>query len=207
MRKFRLIIAAVALMVSSTASAQFSNVNMRGNRSSNGSSLSEYGAKAGYKGFAEFGYTFGVGDGTDRLSLYNTHGYQIDKNFFIGAGVGVNYFTKGELFNMPIFADFRVNILDFGITPFVGVKAGYSLFDVSGFFFSPTVGCRFAPNDKIAYTFTFGYELQRFSITTEYRYDDGYYDSNFNWQSRWITEKNTNSGNAGGLVMKVGIEF
>ena len=48
----------------------------------------------GYRGFADFSYTLGVGDGQDidRVSVLTSHGYQIAPQFYAGAGFGVNYF-------------------------------------------------------------------------------------------------------------------
>lgn len=124
----------------------------------------EDGVSPGYRGFADFGYTLGVGDfgkNVDRVNLMTSHGYQIVPQFFAGVGVGVNYFYDQESFGLPIFAHFRSDILNNDITPFVDLKAGYSLLDVKGFYLNPSVGCRFSVTDNIALNLSIGYTMQK----------------------------------------------
>jgi len=98
----------------------------------------------GYRGFADLGYTIGMGDYSyGRFEIATSHGYQIDPYFFIGGGIGFHFYslddyslnlpgieasTKSKLTAIPIFADFRANFADKGnIIPFAGLKAGYSI--------------------------------------------------------------------------------
>ena len=198
MKKIRFTLVAVALLLSSAASAQFSNATVRSSHSS--SSLEGNGLKTGYKGSGEVGYTLGVGDGVDRLALFTTHGFQINKMIFAGAGVGVNYFTKGEVVGLPIYGATRITILDSVISPFVDVKVGYSALDIKGFFFAPSVGCRFRLAQRFALTVTMGYEMLK--ISNEY--------SSWEYDYRWdeyYTKTEKNSYNCGGLSLKVGVDF
>ena len=54
--------------------------------------------KVSYRGFVDLGYTIGVGivSNSDRVELTTTHGVQIIPEFFVGAGVGVNYYHLAE---------------------------------------------------------------------------------------------------------------
>ena len=57
------------------------------------------GIQEGYRGFADFSYTLGVGDwgkNHDRIGIMTSHGYQIAPQFFAGVGVGFNYYYDGN---------------------------------------------------------------------------------------------------------------
>ncbi len=195
MGKMKCLLIAMAIMVCDTAFAQFSNAN-HGRGKTHGSSIFDgKGPKSGYKGFVETGYTIGVGDAGDgRISAMTVHGYQINPYIFAGIGAGGNYFHKAEKWNVPIFADVRSNILDHSISPFVDVKIGYSILDVEGFFFSPSIGCRFAIGEKSGLNVSVGYELQKFKIEQSYSVY-GYSGS--------VSAK----GTCGGVAFKVGLDF
>ena len=124
------------------------------------------GIQEGYRGFADFSYTLGVGDwgkNHDRIGIMTSHGYQIAPQFFAGVGVGFNYYYDGndELCSLPIFAHFRSDILNNEITPYVDLRVGYSLIDVKGFYINPSVGCRFELNDNIGLNVGIGYTMQK----------------------------------------------
>ena len=192
MKTFKFFFVAALLLLSSESFAQFSNVrgNQRGgNRAtiSSTSTMSENGPKTGYKGFVELGYTPGVGEyGENRLNFMTAHGCQCSPFFFIGVGTGINYYTSPELVSVPIFADFRGTFIDSGISPFIDLKAGYSIIDVDGLFISPSVGCRFGIGKNTAMNISVGYEMQ----FAEY-YGYGH----------------TERKNCGGLALKLGIDF
>ena len=110
------------------------------------------GIPEGYRGFADFSYTLGVGDwgkSHDRIGIMASHGYQIAPQFFAGLGVGFNYYFDGndELCSLPLFAHFRSDLINNEITPYVDLRVGYSLIDVKQLF---PAGC----TDK---RFTFEY--------------------------------------------------
>lgn len=149
----------------------------------------------GYKAFIEGGYIIGVGDlGEDRLSLFTTHGYQFNQYLFAGLGVGVNYYHDQDLWNIPIYANVRVNILDNGVTPFVDLKIGYSAADVYGFYLSPSLGCRFRLTNHSAIFASIGYEMQRTKFIDYYFSYNHYYTDEY-------------TSNCGGLSIKIGFEF
>lgn len=147
------------------------------------------GIPQGYRGFADFSYTLGVGDwgkDHDRVGIMTSHGYQIAPQFFVGAGVGFNYYYNGhdELCSLPVFAHFRSDILENEITPYVDLRVGYSFIDVKGFYINPSVGCRFELNDNVGLNVGIGYTMQQ----TEYLFS-------------------YNKKNCGGLDFRFGIDF
>lgn len=124
------------------------------------------GIPQGYRGFADFSYTLGVGDWGkkhDRIGIMTSHGYQIAPQFFAGVGVGFNYYYNGydELCSLPVFAHFRSDILPQEITPYVDLRVGYSFIDVEGVYVNPSVGCRFELSDNIGLNIGVGYTMQQ----------------------------------------------
>ena len=125
------------------------------------------GIQQGYRGFADFSYTLGVGDwgkNHDRIGIMTSHGYQIAPQFFAGVGVGFNYYFNGhdELSSLPVFAHIRSDILADEITPFIDLRVGYSLIDVEGVYINPSVGCRFELTDDIGEPLILDMALSRF---------------------------------------------
>lgn len=149
------------------------------------------GIEQGYRGFADFSYSLGVGDfAIDRVGITTSHGYQIAPQFFAGAGVGVNYFYDSDWFNVPIFAEFRSDILNSDITPFADVRVGYAVGDVKGFYLNPSVGCRFSLSDDMGFNVSIGYTMQKCDIL---------------WNSSWSYLQSRE--NMGCIDFKIGIDF
>ena len=167
-----LILLTLALLSWSTASAIY---------------FDDDGIPQGYRGFADFSYTLGVGkwgNHHNRIGIMTSHGYQIAPQFFAGVGVGFNYFYEGygDVFGLPIFAHLRSDILENEITPFIDLRVGYSLIDVEGAYINPSVGCRFELTDNIGLNVGIGYTMQQLDYGTEKK-------------------------NCGGIDFRVGIDF
>lgn len=159
--------------------------------SSNPMAHNTYSIAKGYKGFVDLGYAIGVGDwGLDRVEISTAHGYQFNPYLFVGAGFGVNYYTDAELCNIPVFANLRANLLNAKITPFVDVKIGYSVVDIEGFYFAPSIGCRFGLTRRMAINLGVGYAMQKAEI---------FYTSGNYYYYDMI--------NSGAIDFKVGFEF
>lgn len=184
MKALRAIVMILAMMVSMPSFAQFTTGGNRNN--SYGSELS---IPTGYKGFVDLGYGIGTGDfKTGRVEFSTTHGCQFAPYFFAGIGAGVNYFHDDSSVNIPIFADFRgtLPIPNTKVAPFLDLRLGYSILDVEGFYFSPSVGCRIATSEKCGVNIGLGYELQKVKI-------DYYFGSE--------------SVTAGAITIKIGYDF
>ena len=144
-------------------------------------SIDGYSPKVGLKGFIEGGYT--IGDSHSdmfRLSFMVNAGWQISSGFFAGVGTGENYYTDSKQYAIPIYAVLRlINKKNL----FGDVRAGYSIGDIKGMYFSPSIGYRAGTSNNTAFTFSLGYEYQRAGCLI-----DG-------------------SKNIGGLTTKLGFEF
>lgn len=128
------------------------------------------------------------------MSFSTSHGGQISPYFFLGAGIGFDYHFGWETINIPIFADLRANFLDNNITPYFGMKIGYSVCDVTGFYFNPTLGVDFALDNRLGFNFSLGYNLQS-SAVRSYSY---YYGDFYSITSKEII---------GGITFKFGVHF
>lgn len=159
----------------------------------------------GYRGFLDFGYTIGIGNfkGLGRLDLSTSHGYQFNPYFFLGAGIGYQHCDKVNLGAIPVFIDSRFNLMKRRITPFLGLKAGYS-FDTGnddryqldgpgyGFYFVPSVGARLILRKNLAVNLSVGYTRQVIDYA-QYLYNNG---GDYSDKESWD-----------GISIKAGIEF
>lgn len=151
--------------------------------------------KTRYKGFFELGGAIGIGDyGDGVFTASTTHGYQFNPYFFLGAGIGADYHFDWETLFIPIFADVRANIIDGKVTPYVGMKVGYSIFDGIGFYFNPNVGVSCALSPKLGLNVSLGYNLQKADI---------YYFLS----AGSTTYSGVETETIGGVTIKLGLEF
>lgn len=152
--------------------------------------------KPTYKGFIDFGYTIRTGNyGRDRIEFSTTHGVQINSYLFLGIGSGVVlYHTDKDLISIPIYAAARA-ILPYGkVMPYVDFKIGGTVNEVTGFYMSPTIGCRFPINNnsKRALYAGIGYSVQRAE-----------YELYKPIPKEWFTARK----NCGGFNIKLGFDF
>lgn len=92
--------------------------------------------KRGYRGFAEVGGSFY----TDQPEYYygfditTTHGYQINRWLFLGAGIGLQSYkmqdyddnSKTQL-TLPLYADIRTYFMRTAVKPFAEMQIGYRI--------------------------------------------------------------------------------
>ena len=124
--------------------------------------LDERTPKAGLKGMLEIGYAIGENIYSEvPISFMASVGWQCNPHLFIGCGTGENFFTDPGIYSIPFFGEIRTTILKGAISPFVDVRTGYSIADLKGFYFSPSIGCRFGSRINTALYISIGYELQR----------------------------------------------
>lgn len=128
-------------------------------------------AQSGYRGFADVNFIAGCdgvwsGFNTIGGGVSTTHGYQFNPYVFLGGGVKVQYHSFDnfdDTYSLPIYAAFRVNMMNRNVSPFADVKLGYSVADITGLYFSPSFGVRIKMSDKIALTPSIGYSLQGYT--------------------------------------------
>ena len=146
----------------------------------------------GYKGFIDLGFSFGTNSnvkynnqkidfgGVHRLEFSTSHGFFISPYVFLGLGAGLHFYTgysdddgNYQSFDeidlaIPIFAHIRTHFIDKKVSPFVDMKLGHSVHEITGTYFSPSVGCRFAKGSRSAFWFSLGYTLQQSSEVVDY---------------------------------------
>ena len=157
MKKLKLFLLAALCLIGASANAQ-----------------NENGTTEGYQGFIELNMGRYVKSNDFRIfNMSTTHGVQINPNVFVGAGIGYDFYAyayadehdvKTDVSgSIPVFANFRWNVLDKKISPVFDLKAGYTFgleavktdnkYDIknyvftdgpSGFYTSVALGCRFA---------------------------------------------------------------
>lgn len=120
----------------------------------------------GYRGWVETGGAIGLGSwGSGIFSFSTSHGYQFNPYFFLGAGMGVEYFFDYETVVVPIFANARGYFMDRKTSPFIDVKIGYSpVGDIQGIYFSPSIGVSIGVSKKCAVSISIGYNMQQVEL-------------------------------------------
>ncbi len=151
-----------------------------------------------YRGFFGESYVFGTGGDheEDRNLLYTSHGLQINPFLYAGVGLGINYWVDSEVCSVPIFAHLRSEFhmsLKKNVSPYIDAKIGYSVADVEGFYFTPSVGCHFYfGHSKVGLSVGLGYVLQKCKMN--------YYDYSYNYLG-------SGTGTAGGLELTVALDI
>ena len=120
----------------------------------------------GYQGIAEIGYGFKTGDfGTDFIKVNIIHGLKVNPNFALGIGTGIRYYYDGQRTIVPFFADFRIKVLSYGVTPYLALGIGYSFnplndFEGEGILFNPSAGVSFRVTPRSAMIIGIGFDQQ-----------------------------------------------
>ena len=116
-----------------------------------------------YQGEVDLGYSLGVGNfGLDRVNLHTVHGAKINKNFSLGAGLGVDYYFnggEGEIM-MPLYVNAKAYLpVNTKFSPYASIDLGYGIgvtSEFGGFYWSPAVGIKYNK-----FKFQIGYTSQR----------------------------------------------
>lgn len=176
-------------------------------------------SERGYRGFVELGGVVGMetpyGKGDKVFAMSTTHGWNFSPYFFLGAGVGFQRHLGEEqdLFFFPVFADIRMNVLDTRISPYIGLKAGYSLGKNTGFFCSPSIGLNLGVTKGFGFDIALGYNLQSAEIYS-FNGDDFTLAHSKNINENHKHYEDIQNGKytlvrdlLGGLTLKIGIYF
>lgn len=136
----------------------------------------------GYRGFAEWdnGITSYPQVDDSRKTVWFTgvstsHGYQLNPNLFVGAGLMVEKSTQFGFWTLPVFTQVRTDQKWGKFTPFGDLRIGYNCCDGGGIYFSPTVGYRFNWGRRMNLNLGIGLTLRGSSIkqyNIEYDPDD-----------------------------------
>lgn len=135
--------------------------------------------REGYRGFFEWNNSmrselFGYFGSHGNLYMYRencyytgfstSHGYQINPNVFVGAGLDLEYSPNYDGWIIPIFLDGRYD-MEFGkFTPYADVRLGANFAEGIGVYFSPTVGYRFNWGRKVGLNVGAGLTLAGYTV-------------------------------------------
>lgn len=133
----------------------------------------------GYRGFLEWSSSVG----SDKLGSINfdgsvltyrentfytgistSHGYQIDNMFFVGAGLGMEYYSGLGNWLAPLFVQGRADFLFGKFTPFGDLRLGYNVTDGGGVYVSPTIGYRFNWGRKVGVNLGLGMSVAGYTV-------------------------------------------
>jgi len=80
----------------------------------------------------------------NKLSFATSQGFQFNNFFYLGAGIGLDYYVNPQLrkVSIPLFADARVNFLNKRFSPFFDFRLGGSIGDLTGVFTNFQLGLR-----------------------------------------------------------------
>ncbi len=165
-----------------------------------------------YRGFADAGYTIGIGDyDFGRFEINTSHGYQINPYIFLGAGLGLHFMPKYETPNMtialdtreskvdiPIFANARINFMKNKFCPFIDIKGGTYVTNSGGLYINASAGLRIATNEKQAVNISVGYTVEKLQFETFSSFKS-YNNMDYYRTGRVLTTE--------GVALKVGYEF
>lgn len=116
-------------------------------------------ATRGYRGFVDFNVGYYV-SGVAAFEISTAHGYQLNHNFFVGAGIGLDYLLGYESIAIPVYAAFKGN-LGSGVAQFTyGSRIGFSVVsDYIPFLWNVNVGLRLGFTPKFALQITPDFSL------------------------------------------------
>lgn len=167
----------------------------------------------GYRGFADLGYTIGVGDYKfGRFEISTTHGYQVNPYFFVGGGVGFHFMQKCTYgssdiplderkakVSIPLFADFRGTFTKKKFAPFLDLKLGYFLTNSDGFYGNISAGGRMMIVGKQAVSLSIGYVYEKLQFQTFDRFTNPGHNMNYTRSGRLL--------DCEGISIKISYEF
>lgn len=145
----------------------------------------------GYMGFVEDMTSYDVDNEQYSIGFATTHGYQFNPHIFVGAGIGVDYNYDKEKYYVPVYGNFRWNIITRRATPFIELRSGYGFGDIEGVYESAAIGCDVAITERFGIYAALGYTYQN----AESPYKKSYY-------SRYSSKIDFSS-----VSFKVGIHF
>lgn len=165
-----------------------------------------------YRGFAEVGYTIGMGYyELGRFEIHTSHGYQISRYFFVGAGLGFHFIpeyetpgmdialeTRESSVDIPVFANVRANFTKKKVVPFIDLKAGTYVTNNGGLYTNIAIGCRIATNSRNAIYIAVGCTMTKLEFETF----DRFISSSSMDYTRKASKQDTE-----GLSINVGYEF
>ncbi len=153
--------------------------------------LTPYIKKKGFFNETELGMLLGKSSDdskTTDFSVSTVNGYQVNRHFRIGAGVGIDHYGQYNHTFLPVFGRVSGDVVKFWVTPVYFVDAGYGfLFEKDeytngaeerssdgGLMLQGGVGLKFYTPTKVSFTLAFGYKVQMSEREYVYNYYSDY---------------------------------
>lgn len=139
---------------SNSATKEYRFTPSRSSRQDNdGAEMNRREAKRGYRGFVAFSPGYYI-SGIDAYEISTTHGFQINHNFFVGGGLGIDIIGLADMVAVPIYAAFNGNAGSHVAQFTYGSRIGLSIIDsYVPFMWNVNVGLR------LGFTPTFGLSI------------------------------------------------
>lgn len=166
----------------------------------------------GYRGFVEWDNSIGglnymdnttgfdVQDTQWFIGVATSHGYQFNRNWYVGGGTMISAATPSGEMMLPLFADVRYDGNIGRLTTFGDMRLGYNCCDGGGIYFSPTVGYRLNIRGKCNLNFGIGMTL-RGNTVEQYRVDF------IDWETAIVTYAGKKHLTNALLTLRLGIDF
>jgi len=90
-------------------------------------------------------------------------GYQFGRHFFLGGGIGLDYFKDYEWNIVPLFGMARYDFIDSKVTPFIEGRLGYAPFDIDGYYAQIGGGVRFRLKSNVVKALNLGVGYRDFT--------------------------------------------
>lgn len=148
----------------------------------------------GYVNITDFGLLIATGDNEQNaiFSVSSMNGYSFSSRFITGAGIGIDLY---ETLIMPVYADTRVILMKSRLTPYAGLKAGYSFsledqaanwgesYDTrGGFTWGVGAGIFIWTSERSSFEINLSYRYQAIHTETSYEWSEqtSYYTTQYN---------------------------
>lgn len=115
----------------------------------------------GFRAFVDYAYMHGIGDDkNNRFEYAGSIGFQFNPIFYAGVGTNYSMSLNNKHNSLPVFINPRINFIDDNTTPFLDLRAGYSIAEGKGFYGSASFGVSFTRKGKNAFNLGVVYSFQ-----------------------------------------------
>jgi hypothetical protein len=147
--------------------------------------LSAAAQERGYRGFIDITYNKEVnfyeeysGDNKkdlNKIEMTYSNGYQFNKHFYLGAGIGLSFPADRDNTFIPVFIDTRFYLDGSNFTPYFSLRGGYEMCKSGNYLFktsntysykdnpfiNPSFGVRYRFHKKLAVNANIGYQYKK----------------------------------------------
>ncbi|WP_321519257.1 hypothetical protein [uncultured Bacteroides sp.] len=186
--------------------------------------LSATAQERGYRGFIditynkeatfsqEYEYSGNKKKDLNKIEMTYSNGYQFNKYFYLGAGIGLSFPTDRDNTFIPVFIDTRFYLDGSKFTPYFSLRGGYEMCKSGNYLFNesktysyedkpfinPSFGVRYRFHKKLAVNANIGYQFKK---------ESEYFESQQYGGSSYYTSKRNKIHNYNAITARVGFEF